>query len=303
LTLHPCRYINSDMTKKLSKDSHILGVHCSISGGVYNAPIEGARLGCRAIQLFTGSNQQWRSKSISDEDADRFKGEMDRGKIEIAFSHTTYLINLAAPDKEILKKSIDTMIEELRRCSLLSIPFAVLHPGSPKEKGLDWGIKRIADSINKIFSRTHELKTKIALETTAGQGSSVGSKFEELAAIRELVEDKSRIGFCLDTCHIFAAGYELRDKSEYDRTWKEFRNIIGMKDLLAIHLNDSKFEIGMHKDRHAHIGEGEIGKAGFTNIMNDPKLAKVPMVLETPKGEDPKKQDSKNLSKLRSLIK
>ena len=259
-------------------------------------------MGCRAIQLFTGSNQRWASKDISDDDAARFKDEMKAGGIEVAFSHTTYLINLAAPDKEILKKSIDTMAGELGRCSLLDIPFAVLHPGSPKEKGADWGIKRIADSINAIFDKTHMLKSKIALETTAGQGSSIGSRFEELARIRELVDDKSRIGFCLDTCHIFSAGYELRGENGYKKTWKEFRDFIGMEDLLAIHLNDSKFNIGLHKDRHANIGEGEIGDAGFANIMNDPKLVKIPMVLETPKGDNAAKQDSKNLRKLLSLV-
>jgi len=285
----------------IAGSGRLMGVHCSISGGIYNAPIEGGAIGCNAIQLFTGSNQQWKSKAISEEDAARFRDEMKSCGIKIAFSHTTYLINLAAPDSEILKKSIDAMTKELLRCELLGIPFAVLHPGSRKDKPLDWGIARIADSINKIVDVTADCKAKIALETTAGAGSSIGGRFEELAEIRGKVEAKDRIGFCLDTCHIFTAGYELRTSDGYKKTWADFKNTIGMKNLLAVHVNDSKFGIGTHKDRHENIGDGEIGLAGFKNLMNDPALKKIPLVLETPKGDAPPAADLKNLSKLLAL--
>lgn len=289
-------------TKKISVNELLLGVHCSTSGGVASAPVNGARLGCGSIQLFTGNNQKWFSKDITDEEAEEFLNAMKAGGIKIAFSHTTYLINLASPEMENLTNSINSMIGELKRAAKLEIPFVVLHPGSHKETGLENGIKRISESINKIIDKTRGLETKIALENTAGAGSSIGSSFTEIARIIDGVDNRERVVTCYDTCHGFAAGYDIRDKALYKKMWTEFDKTIGSKKLAAIHLNDSKGELASHVDRHEDIGRGKIGLAGFANIMNDPSLRHLPMVIETPKGEKADKNDLRNLRTLRKLI-
>ncbi len=288
--------------KKDRYKGRLIGVHCSIAGGVANAPKTGAELGCTAIQLFTSSNQQWRTRPISDDDAEAFAQEMKAGGIRVAIAHASYLINLAAPDRTTYARSLRGMREEIERAAMLSLPFVVVHPGAHKDRGLDWGIARIIDSIDRILDETKALSTKIALETTAGQGTSIGSRFEELAAIIDGVADSSRVVVCLDTAHVFAAGYELRTKKGWNETWRQFRSTVGMKKLAALHLNDSMFDLGLHRDRHAHIGEGKIGLSGFRLLMNDPALAPLPMILETPKAENPTAHDSKNLRTLLGLI-
>ncbi len=296
-------YVLRGTTMQQSEKKYVLGVHCSISNGIENAPIIGAKLGCRAIQIFTGSNQRWESKDISSDQAKSFLSNMQQGNIQIAFAHSTYLINLASPEKDLLKKSIIAMMGELKRADFLSLPFVVLHPGSHKETSIAAGINRIAKSINIIFDKTPDFKSKIALENTAGSGSSIGSRFEELAKIIELVENKDRVCVCFDTCHGFAAGYDIRDNKTYKTTWEEFDKIIGRKYLCAMHLNDSKGDLSSRLDRHVNIGEGKIGLKGFSNILNDPSLLTIPMVLETPKGKDAEANDKENLEKLRKLIK
>jgi deoxyribonuclease-4 len=289
------------MPHPLRITQRLLGAHCSTEGGVATAPEIGSKIGCTAIQLFTTSNRQWKQRRLTAADVDAFQKKMKSGPIKVAFAHAMYLINLAAPDSEVFRHSVQTMIGELQRADILGLPFVVIHPGSPKHKENKWGIYRIAEAISKVFEKTAAFKVKIALETTAGQGSQVGHRFEELALIMDVVGEKDRLGICFDTCHAFAAGYEIRTKEGYEKTWQEFDQIIGFEKLLAIHVNDSKGELGSRIDRHEHIGKGSIGLAGFKNFMNDRRLTSIPMVLETPKQEDAIKFDSQNLRTLLRL--
>ena len=287
---------------KGKRDGRLLGVHCSIAGGVENAPLAGGKLGCTAIQLFTGSNQQWHAPKITKAQAEAFQRNMEEQGIRAAVAHACYLINLAAPDRTIYAKSIGAMAGEIERAELLGIPWVIVHPGSPKERGLEWGMERIASAINRVLDRTAKLQAGIALETTAGQGSSIGHDFAELAHIMDMIEAKERVRVCFDTCHAFAAGYDLRTKPAYSKSWREFDRTVGIKNLIALHLNDSKNELSSRKDRHTHIGEGKIGLNGFRLIMNDRRLAAIPMILETPKEEEGVDCDSKNLKMLRKLV-
>jgi deoxyribonuclease-4 len=280
----------------------LLGAHCSAAGGVENAPLIAARLGCSAFQLFTGPNRQWRAKKLTKTSIDSFRKNVADAGIRSVVAHAVYLINLAAPDGEIWRKSRAAMAGEVRRAHELSIPWVIVHPGSHKGKGTAWGIKRIAEAMNRVFDDTAGLLSGIALEVTAGQGDSIGHRFEELAAIIDFVEEKGRVRVCFDTCHAHAAGYELRNREGYELTWREFDRELGIKNLSAIHLNDCKSQIASRVDRHTHIGEGKIGSEGFKLIMNDPRLKKIPMIIETPKEEDVDKNDSRNLGTLRSLI-
>lgn len=281
----------------------LLGVHCSIAGGVANAVEVGTSIGCTAIQLFTTSNRQWEQSEITDAAASEFKRRMKAGTVRFAFSHAMYLINLAAPKALIFRRSIDAMTGEVKRAEKLGLPFVVVHPGSPKEKGREWGIFRIAEAISTVLEGTSGMKAGIALETTAGQGHQLGRSFEELAMIMDVLKWNKRLGVCVDTAHIFAAGYDIRTKEGYERTWREFDRTIGLKRLVAVHLNDSEGELGSHIDRHEHIGKGKIGLTGFRNIMNDPRFYQIPMVLETPKEDDAKRFDRTNLGRLTGLIK
>lgn len=290
------------MRRRLKITGRLLGVHCSIAGGVANAVETGTRIGCTAIQLFTSSNRQWMQSDLDPADIQKFRTNMKTGTVRFAFSHAMYLINLAAPKPEIFRRSVNAMIGEIERADQLGLPFVVVHPGSPKDKGRNWGIFKVAEAIGRVFEKTAKLKTGIALETTAGQGHQLGRTFEELAMILDIVKAGERLGVCLDTCHVFAAGYDIKTKEGYKKTWAEFDRIIGVKKLVAIHLNDSKGELGSRIDRHEHIGRGKIGPAGFANIMNDNRLTNIPMVLETPKEDDTFKNDSTNLGKLLKLI-
>lgn len=284
------------------KKGRLLGAHCSAAGGVENAPLIAARLGCNAFQLFTGPNRQWKAKRLAASTVNAFRQNVIDGGIESVVAHAVYLINLAAPDSTIWRKSLKAMEGEIRRAHELSIPWVIVHPGSHKGKGMAWGVKRVAESINRTLDATEGLLAGIALEVTAGQGDSIGHRFEQLAAIMDFVEERERLRFCFDTCHAFAAGYELRNEEGYKLTWRDFDHELGIKNLVAIHLNDCKSEIASRVDRHTHIGEGKIGRAGFKLIMNDRRLAKIPMIIETPKESDVDHFDRKNLAYLRRMI-
>ena len=280
----------------------LLGTHVSTSGGLHQAPLRAYEIPVRAIQIFAKNNNQWRAPSLSLKEVDAFRENCEQCEIEVAFSHAGYLINLAAPDETTHKNSMDSMKIELERGEALGLPFVVLHPGAHKETGVAMGIHKIVESLNRLVDETKGCHIRILLETTAGQGSSIGHRFEELAEIIDGVKDKNRIGVCLDTCHIFAAGYELRTEEGYKKTWKQFDDIIGLKNLYAIHLNDSKKEFGSRVDRHEHIGKGKMGTDAFRFLMNDLRLRKIPMILETPKGDDFVKYDRMNLKVLEGLI-
>ena len=227
-----------------------LGAHMSIAGGVENAVLRGHSVGCEAIAMFTKNNNQWKAKPLTQEDADRFNAALVETGIRHVIAHTSYLINLGSPNAALWKKSIASMEDELTRCELLGITYLVLHPGSHTGKGVDFGLKRVAEAFNRIHDKLPNLRVLTLLEHTAGQGSNLCHTFEELAQLRELIADQSRIGVCLDTCHLFAAGYDLRSPETYTDVFKRFDDIVGIAHVKAWHLNDCKSELGTRVDRH-----------------------------------------------------
>jgi deoxyribonuclease-4 len=273
----------------------LLGVHCSISGGYENAFAEAQRLGIDTFQIFTKNQRQWKERKVSEEEGNRFRVLMKEHSIKIAFSHGTYLINLSSPDENIVKNSILALAAEVIRCERLGLKFVVLHPGSSKEIGEENAIRKISDGLKMVLNHTSDMKTKILLENTAGQGSSIGWKFEHLREIMDITAS-SRIGMCLDTCHAFAAGNDIRTKSGFDDMIAKIDKLIGLKRLNVIHVNDSKTMLGSRVDRHEHIGKGQIGIDLFRHVMNFFPLT--PKVLETNKENN---MDIKNLEILRSL--
>jgi len=287
--------------KKLKKKL-LIGAHMSISGGVFNALLYGEELGCTTIQIFTKNNNQWKAKELTPEDVKKFFENQKRTEISPVVGHTGYLINLASPKENVYNQSRESMLIELKRAELLGLPYLVMHPGSHLGKGEKEGIKKIAGSINWLHQKTKGYKVKICLETTAGQGSAIGYRFEHLAEIIEQVKNSKRLAVCYDTCHTFAAGYDIRTKKAYELTFKEFDKVIGLSRLKVIHVNDSVKDLGSRVDRHQHIGKGKIGLEGFRLLMNDKRWEKVPKILETPK-EEGATRDIKNLSVLKSLVK
>lgn len=275
----------------------LLGVHCSVAGGLEKAFEEAARLGTDTMQIFTRNQRQWKAKPVSPEEKQTFKKAASVSKVKTSFSHCSYLLNLASANEEIRNKSIIALTDEVIRCASLGLDFCVLHPGAAGEQDPDTAISKIADALKSVISETKDTKVKILLENTAGQGSSIGGKFENLRKISDLVKNK-RIGYCFDTCHAFVAGYDIRTEKGFIETMDQFEKILGLENLRAFHLNDSKGELNSHLDRHEHIGKGKLGLVPFKIIMN--KFTHIPKVLETPKEDD---WDEKNLQVLRSLQK
>lgn len=280
----------------------LLGAHMSIAGGVYNAFLHGKLVGCNTIQIFVKSNNQWRAKPLSDEEVEKYHQLQKETGIYPVVAHDSYLINAASQDKALFAKSREALKIEMERCQTLKIPYLVMHPGSHVGAGEKVGLATIARALNEIFDELEDQGTKIALEATAGQGSNLGYKFEHLADIMGQVKQQNRMAVCLDTCHVFAAGYDIRTLDGYKNMMAEFDRIVGLQHLAAIHFNDSKKGIGSRVDRHEHIGKGELGKEAFGFFLNDARLAGVPKILETPKGPD-YAEDKMNLKVLRSLIK
>ncbi|MCA9235999.1 MAG: deoxyribonuclease IV [Planctomycetales bacterium] len=281
----------------------ILGAHMSIAGGYYKAAEAAARTGCDCVQLFTKNNNQWRAKPIAAAEAERFRTSLVELGIQHPISHDSYLINLASPDDELWKKSIDAFVIELQRAELLGIPYVVAHPGAYTTSSEARGLKRIARGLNEVHKQTRGITAKCLLETTAGQGSNLGWKFEHLAAVIDGARAPERLGVCFDTCHVFAAGYPMGTKKDYLATMRQFDKIVGLKQIKAFHVNDSKAKFGSRVDRHAGIGRGEMGVDPFRWLMNDRRFRRVPMYLETPKGtEDGEELDVINLAVLRGLI-
>lgn len=277
------------------------GAHVSISGGVDKAFARGEVFGMEAIQVFTKNERQWKGKPLADDVIERWFAERERTGIDRIVTHASYLINLASPKDDLRLKSILAYQDELERCDVLGIPGLVIHPGSHTGSGEEVGLATVAESLNRIHDYLPDIRTKTLLETTAGQGTNLGRRFEELATIIDGVEAKERVMVCLDTCHVFAAGYDIRTPDGYADTMRQFDEIIGIERLQAIHLNDSKFPLGSNRDRHEHIGEGEIGPEGFRHLVNDPRLAGLPGLLETEKGDNDE-EDGRNLATLRGLV-
>jgi len=278
-----------------------LGAHESISGGLHKAFDRAESAGCDAVQIFVKSNRSWAVKPLLEEDISQFKAKARETGIHPVVGHASYLLNLASPKEPLWIKSRDTLITELERCEALDVGWLVFHPGSHVGSGEEAGLARVAQALGEVHAATAGFRARILLETTAGQGTNLGYCFEHLAWLMEHAPEGERLGVCLDTCHVFAAGYELRTPEGYAETMEAFDQVIGLEQLEAIHLNDSKGDLGSRKDRHDHIGKGCIGLEGFSNLLNDPRLAGLPGLLETPKGDD-LQEDRENLAVLRSLI-
>ena len=286
----------------IDKKNLLIGAHTSTAGGVYTAIERAKKMKFTAIQIFTKNNNRWNAKPLGTKEIEKFNELLKNSDIKFVLTHSSYLINLCSNNKVVLNKSRNAFVDELKRCELLGIPHLNFHPGSHGGQGEKDGIKIIAESLNICHEKTKNCKVTSMLEATAGQGTTLGYQFEQLQEIIYLVEDKKRMTVCIDTAHIFAAGYNIRDSKEYKKVIKGFDNIIGLNRLKCFHMNDSKKELGSRVDRHEHIGKGFIGKEGFANIMNDKKLERIPKILETPKGKE-MKEDVKNLKTLLSLIK
>jgi deoxyribonuclease-4 len=282
----------------------LLGAHCSIAGGYYKAVEEAQRVGCDVVQIFTKNNNQWRAKPIGDDEATLFANALAERKIAHPISHSSYLINLASPDEALRQKSIAGMVVELERADRLSIPYVVVHPGAFTTASVEAGIAAVAASIDEIHRQAKTARARVTLELTAGQGTCLGHTLGQLASIIKLTKRPERIGVCVDTCHAFAAGVDLRDRKTYLAFWREFDDLLGLDRLKAIHLNDSKRELGSRVDRHEHIGRGQMGPAAFRHVLTDKRFRHVPMYLETEKGDDDGEPwDVINLRTLRALAK
>ena len=278
-----------------------LGAHESIAGGLHKAFDRAASVGCDAVQIFVKPNRAWAVPPLSEEDVSLFLVEARASGIHPVVAHSSYLLNLASPEDDLWRRSIETLIVELERCHALGVPWLVLHPGAHVGSGEEAGLARMARGLGLVHEATHALDARILLETTAGQGTRLGYCFEHLAWLLRETQTGERLGVCLDTCHVFAAGYDLRRREAYQATMEAFDRVIGLGRLRAVHLNDSRHGLGSHKDRHEHIGEGHIGLTGFQHLVNDPRLADLPGLLETPKSDD-LHEDRENLNVLRGLI-
>lgn len=274
----------------------LLGVHCSISGGLENAIEEAKNLGINIFQMFTKNQRMWREKDYDPGVCISFRDKMKAEGMEMAFSHTTYLLNLATTDPDLRMKSITGLANEMTRCHDLGLPFAVLHPGSNKMVTEDEAITLIAEALNEVFRLTPGIKAKVLLENTAGQGTTIGRSFDQHRKIMERVERKDRLGVCFDTCHAFAAGHDIRTRTGIENVLAEVDQAVGMHNLLAFHLNDSKGDLGSKLDRHDHFGRGKIGLEPFRYILNS--FPDIPKVIETEKEDD---MDRVNLETLKSL--
>lgn len=290
------------MVKKKEKPrGPLLGAHMSIAGGVDNALLAGKKVDCDAIQIFTKSSRQWAAKPYTGEEIERFRINRKETGIATVVAHDSYLLNLGSPDPTLRQRSVAAFIDELERCEILAVSNLIAHPGSHVGTGATEGIKTIAKSLDAVHQACPGYDAKVTLEITAGQGTNLGYRFEQIGAIIDATRESDRLRVCFDTEHAFAAGYDLRTKEGYERTFDEFDEAIGLGLLAAFHLNDSKKEFHSRVDRHEHIGKGFIGVEGFRLLMNDKRFWGLPMCLETPKGPD-LKEDRENLTLLRSLI-
>ncbi|MCH6545550.1 MAG: deoxyribonuclease IV [Deltaproteobacteria bacterium] len=288
-------------TTKKKQRGPFLGAHMSIAGGVEKALLAGERAQCDAIQMFTKSSRQWAAEPYSAEEIQLFHHSQKETGIVKVIAHDSYLLNLGSPDEGLRKKSIRAFIDEMESCESLAIPNLIAHPGAHMGAGEKAGIKRIARSLDQIHKACPGYQVKATLEITAGQGTTLGYRFDQIRSMIDGVKQSERLRVCFDTEHAFAAGYDIRTKEGYERTFTEFDERIGIDLLAAFHLNDSKKEFHSRVDRHEHIGKGHIGVEAFRLLMNDQRFWGLPMCLETPKGLD-LKEDKENLSLLRSLI-
>ena len=286
----------SERVHNLVMDSHLLGAHMPTGKGLGDAVAQGKAIGCTAVQVFTSSPQQWKAKVVTDEMASAFKQSCKESGIDSVVSHDSYLVNLCAPSDEIREKSLNGLKGELERCRKYGIRWAVSHIGAHMGQGEDEGIRIAGINVREVLAETEDVT--LLAETTAGQGSSLSYSFEGLAKLIEASGNPDRLGVCLDTCHVFAAGYDIRSGEGYEQMWSEFDRLIGLSKLHAIHCNDSKKPLGSRVDRHEHIGEGEIGIEAFRLLVNDSRFLATPILLETPEAPE---GHARNLNKLWEL--
>jgi deoxyribonuclease-4 len=271
------------------------------AGGIHNAILAGKEAGCDLVQVFTKSPQQWKARDITDEQVAEFLAAQDETGVRCLAAHDTYLINPVSPDPDLLQKSRDALVDELHRSARLKIPFVVMHLGTPGPGGPEEGLPRLVETVRYVLARTPADGPVLLLETMAGQGKCLGARFEEVGHVLHEVGEPQRLGVCLDTCHVFAAGYDLRTPDAYGATMAELDRLIGLDQIRLIHANDSKKDLGSRVDRHEAIGRGCLGAAAFELLLRDPRLAGVPVVLETPKkGDDDADMDAANLAALRA---
>jgi len=276
----------------------LLGAHVSISGSIDKAVDRAKGLGCTTFQIFTRNPRGWAAKPLKKKEAEEFRRKFDEAGFKIAVAHMPYLPNIASPESTTYQKSVRSLIQELKRTGALGLPYLVCHVGSHLGKGLAAGIKRVAGAINKAFLKVDN-EVMILLENMAGQRNSVGSRFEDIRRILDLIEDEKRVGICLDTCHAFAAGYDFRTREAINNTLDDFDSIIGLEKLKVVHVNDSKGGLGSGIDRHEHIGMGKIGEKGFFELLHHPVIRPLPLILETP--VDSRGNFATNLAKLKAL--
>jgi deoxyribonuclease-4 len=276
----------------------LLGAHQSIAGGLHLACERGRDTGCEVIQMFVKNERQWKAKPLEEDAVAEFKAAMKANRIRTAFAHDTYLINMASPKEDMWRKSVDAFVDELERCEALGLAFLVTHPGSPGDAGEAVGIENMGRGLNEAHARTRGYRVRVLLETTAGQGATVGRTFEQMRGIFDQVTDADRLGVCLDTCHVWASGYDISTREGYEKTMDAFDRTLGIKRIEAFHVNDSKKGLGCRVDRHENIGKGTIGLEAFRCLMRDDRFRDVPKVIETPKEDN---MDPVNLGILREM--
>lgn len=281
-------------------DDVLLGAHVSIAGGTHQAPPRARAIGASAMQIFTKMANRWAERGCEPDERSAFRSALDATRVRHTIAHDSYLINLASPDDTLRRRSIESFVAELQRCEALGLTYLVSHPGNYIDERAS-GIRRNADAITEALSRAPG-QTILCMEITSGSGTAIGSTFEDLAELIDLVPEphRSRVGICVDTCHAYSAGYDL--VAAYDDVWRRFDDMIGMPRLKVMHLNDSKTPFDSKRDRHELIGEGSLGERAFRHVMNDERLAAVPKVIETPKGTNPTATDARMLERLRSYI-
>jgi deoxyribonuclease-4 len=276
----------------------MLGAHISIGGGIASSPENGKKLTCDCMQIFSKNQMQWKAKPLDLGEAEKFKSNSAEFGIKETVIHDSYLINLGSPDKALLKQSREAFLDEMVRAKHLGVRNLIFHPGAHMGSGEQTGLRRIAESMNWARTEFGSGDVCLTLEITSGQGTVLGHSFDQLAKIISMLEDQKNAGICFDTAHAYGAGYDIKTRKGYERTFEQFEDVVGLEFMKAMHINDSKVPLGSRKDRHEQIGDGFIGLEGFKNFMNDDRWTGIPMVLETPKGD---KAYKKELKLLRSL--
>jgi deoxyribonuclease IV len=281
----------------------LFGAHMSVAGGCHKALLDAQAHGCQTVQIFTKNANQWLAKDLTDEEVRQFRRTLRQTRLRLPMAHDNYLINLASPDEGLWRKSLEAFVDEMRRAELLGLRYLVMHPGAHLDDGEEAGLVRVAKALDEAHARCAGFRLIVLLETTAGQGTTLGHRFEHLARILGLVAQPERLGVCFDTCHVFAAGYALTPRKEYRSTMGAFHRVIGLRRLKVFHINDSLKPAGSRVDRHAHIGRGQMGLEPFRLLVNDRRFRGRPMVLETAKEEgEESDMDAVNLATLRGLV-